>query len=90
MENYGVWSVLRTVNAMNNEVLIRHAYQEKGGLLIDLEESFQFSFIRVTGREVFPFAVESGADFKVHELLYKTIGIVISKVGIRLDKPQKL
>jgi len=73
MENYGVWSVLWTVNAMNNKVLIRHAYQEKGSLLIDLEESFQFSFIRVIGREVFPFAVESGADFKVHKLLYETI-----------------
>jgi hypothetical protein len=58
-------------NALDNQVLIRKAHKKKGSLFIDFKKPFKFSLIRVIGREVFPFTVESGAEFKIHRLLYK-------------------
>jgi len=60
-----------SVNALDNQILIRKAYKKKGSLFINFKEPFQFSFIRVIRREVFPFTVKSGANLEIHRLLYK-------------------
>jgi hypothetical protein len=58
-------------NALDNQVIIRKAYKKKRSLFINFKKPFKFSLIRVIKREVFPFTVESGADFEIHRLLYK-------------------